>query len=83
MALVACPECGHQVSTLARSCPSCGAPVAAGAPEPARREPVVTSGLLGKVVAVIGAWLVVPWVVRMVAFLAGIVMLIVMFATAR
>lgn len=25
MALVACPECGHTVSTTAQACPSCGA----------------------------------------------------------
>lgn len=31
MALIACPECGRQVSTQATACPGCGAPVA-GAP---------------------------------------------------
>ena len=29
MALVDCPECGHQVSSAAPSCPYCGIPVAA------------------------------------------------------
>ena len=80
MALVACTECGKQVSTQASTCPSCGAPVAGG---PVRREPVVNAGLLGKVAAVVGAWLVVPWIVRLLAFLAGIAMLIVMFRSAR
>ncbi len=28
MSLINCPECNHQVSTLATSCPNCGAPVA-------------------------------------------------------
>ena len=28
MALIACPECGQQVSTAAKSCPACGYPVA-------------------------------------------------------
>lgn len=28
MALVACPECGHQVSSAANSCPHCGHPLA-------------------------------------------------------
>jgi uncharacterized membrane protein YvbJ len=28
MALTACSDCGHQVSTGATACPSCGAPVA-------------------------------------------------------
>jgi zinc ribbon protein len=26
MALAKCPECGHDVSTRAKACPSCGAP---------------------------------------------------------
>jgi hypothetical protein len=29
MALIPCPECGRQISTLASSCPGCGCPVAA------------------------------------------------------
>ena len=80
MALVACSECGKQVSTQAASCPSCGAPVNGGS---ARREPVVNAGLLGKVVTAVGAWLVVPWIARLLVFLAGIVMLIVMFSSGR
>jgi uncharacterized membrane protein YdbT with pleckstrin-like domain len=28
MALIKCPECGHDVSTLADRCPNCGAPMA-------------------------------------------------------
>ena len=28
MALISCSECGHQVSSAAPTCPSCGAPVA-------------------------------------------------------
>lgn len=27
MALMQCPECGHDVSTLAQSCPNCGYPI--------------------------------------------------------
>jgi hypothetical protein len=27
MALIDCPECGHQISELAESCPSCGVPL--------------------------------------------------------
>lgn len=26
MALISCPECGHQISSLSRSCPNCGRP---------------------------------------------------------
>ncbi|MEO5736982.1 MAG: zinc ribbon domain-containing protein [Variovorax sp.] len=84
MALIACPECGKQVSTQASTCPSCGASVPGStAPASGRREPLVNAGLLGKIAAVVGAWLVVPWVVRLLAFLAGIAMLIVMFRSAR
>jgi hypothetical protein len=36
MALVACADCGTQVSTRATACPKCGAPV--GAPAPASTE---------------------------------------------
>jgi hypothetical protein len=28
MALIACPECGKQVSNSAPACPNCGAPIA-------------------------------------------------------
>ena len=84
MALVACSECGKQVSTLATSCPSCGAPVNGGGDgSAARREPVVNAGLLGKLVTAMGAWLVIPWIARLLVFLAGIVMLIVMFRSGR
>lgn len=31
MAIISCPECGHQVSDRAASCPSCGTPLAAAA----------------------------------------------------
>ncbi|RYF32898.1 MAG: zinc ribbon domain-containing protein [Comamonadaceae bacterium] len=83
MALVACSECGKQVSTQAASCPSCGAPVNGGAAGTARREPVVNASLLGKLVTAMGAWLVIPWIARLLVFLAGIVMLIVMFRSGR
>ncbi len=36
MALIKCPECGHDVSTLADRCPNCGAPVAAMGQAPGR-----------------------------------------------
>lgn len=32
MALIACAECGHQVSDRAAACPQCGAPVTSQAP---------------------------------------------------
>lgn len=33
MALIACPECGREVSTAAASCPNCGTPLRGSAPE--------------------------------------------------
>ncbi len=36
MALIACPECGREVSDKALACPHCGNPIA-----PAERPPVV------------------------------------------
>ncbi|MBP6898041.1 MAG: zinc ribbon domain-containing protein [Pseudacidovorax sp.] len=81
MALIDCPDCGRRVSPRAPSCPNCGAPITAkGRPADQR---LVTPGLLGRLAAVLGAWLVFPWVARLLAFLAGIALLIVMFTTAR
>jgi len=41
MALVKCPDCGHDVSTAASACPNCGRPMAAmSAPAPAPALPV-------------------------------------------
>jgi uncharacterized membrane protein YdbT with pleckstrin-like domain len=42
MALIACPECGNQISTEAKACPTCGYPVAersASAPASASPAP--------------------------------------------
>jgi hypothetical protein len=39
MALIACPECGRQVSDKAPLCPHCGMPNAAEAPPPASAPP--------------------------------------------
>ncbi len=38
MALIACPDCGKQVSDEARSCPACGFPVAARVAQMKREE---------------------------------------------
>lgn len=38
MALIACTECGHQVSDRAAACPHCGAPVATPSTTPERAE---------------------------------------------
>lgn len=67
MALTACKECGNQVSTLAASCPKCGAPVADRAPAAMvcrhcniqlvaheKTSMVSTAGILGAVGFLIG-----------------------------
>ena len=43
MALVKCPECGHEVSDRAASCPKCACPLSATG-----EKVEVTSGLLGQ-----------------------------------
>ena len=37
MAIIACSECAHEVSSQAAACPNCGAPIAARATKPKRR----------------------------------------------
>ena len=65
MALIPCPECGHQVSTEAKSCPSCGYPLA--------RRPGGPAGDPGEVLLAVRpswwhyfwllvfCWLIIPW----------------------
>jgi hypothetical protein len=57
MGLIACPDCGGQVSTSAASCPKCGAPVRASA---APAAPVDVRAVERKVnlVKVLGTFLV-------------------------
>ena len=60
MALINCPECSHQVSTLAKTCPQCGFPIA---------NPVASTAPLLEVRPswwnyfwyLCFAWLLVPW----------------------
>jgi TusA-related sulfurtransferase len=61
MAIIACKECGHQVSDKAASCPSCGAPLAAAVKPRGRAKRVVrgfliTSVAVGLIAAVL--WLI-------------------------
>jgi tRNA_anti-like len=61
MAIIACKECGHQVSDKAASCPSCGAPIAAAVKPRGRAKRVVrgfliTSAAVGLIAAVL--WLI-------------------------
>ena len=73
MALVKCPECGHTISTQAVSCPSCGYVLKSGAGNDAGgalHSPHVWSAA----VMALGAWLVTPWIVRLIVALGLLVL---------
>jgi uncharacterized membrane protein YvbJ len=74
MALIACPECGRQVSSAAPACPQCGYPVAGKAGR------VIDSNVANKAVGAIGGWLIVPWIARLVAVVVFGIVAIVMFS---
>ncbi|WP_028603973.1 zinc ribbon domain-containing protein [Ottowia thiooxydans] len=78
MALIQCPECGHTISTQATACPSCGHPQrlnANGQSANALQSPRVWTTALG----VLGAWLVTPWLARLIVALAVCVLAYFMF----
>lgn len=83
MALIQCPECGREVSSQAPACPACGYPLQAGngpghvppTPPPAWQSPHVWS----RVATVLGAWLVTPWIARLIVALAVCVVAYFMF----
>jgi predicted amidophosphoribosyltransferase len=62
-----CPACSRPVSPEAAGCPNCGHPIQATRP----RSPWAT---LAKVV---GAWVIAPWVARVLVFLAACVVAVV------
>lgn len=69
MSLVACPECAHQVSTRAFTCPGCGYPM----PTPAGSSAAGSAIHAGNAASiaktagtVAGIWLTAPWVARLV-----------------
>ncbi|WEI17564.1 zinc ribbon domain-containing protein [Acinetobacter proteolyticus] len=72
MALISCPECSRQVSTQANSCPHCGYPLQTqhNAPEP---EELQSSHVLSRAIMALGAWLVTPWITRLLFGLAVLV----------
>ncbi len=72
MALIPCPECKREVSTRAIACPACGCPIAEGREREAApsTRPVVDAGVLGKLAAVLGAWVVAPHVERTIGIVA-------------
>ena len=74
MALIACPECGREVSTVAKSCPACGFPVAENLPAVANAAVASSNELLAEIRPswwryfwwLCFAWLIVPFIVAWV-----------------
>jgi len=72
MALITCPDCGHEVSTAAASCPNCGRPMtplaapataqSAGAEETLWRGRPSLAAVAGKFVALVVVAIVIPFV---------------------
>lgn len=76
MALMRCPECGREVSSQAPACPSCGYPLQAKAQPP---NALQSPHLWGRVALALGAWLVTPWIARLIVALAVCVLAYFMF----
>lgn len=81
MALVQCPECGHQFSSQAPACPSCGHPLQnRAASSPAQPQHALQSPhVWGRVAVALGAWLVTPWIAKLIVALAVCVLAYFMF----
>lgn len=80
MALMRCPECAREVSSHAPACPSCGYPLQGNAPSSHGAKNVFQSPhLWGRMALVLGAWLVTPWIVRLIFALAVCVLAYFMF----
>lgn len=78
MPVIACPDCGRDVSTLAPTCPHCGRPSPAGttpitpAPQPVAEETVwrgtpAATLLIGRVIIMLAIVIIVPLVTHLVA----------------
>jgi len=83
MPVIACPDCGRDVSTIAPTCPHCGrpspagtAPIAASAVPPTAPEQMVWRGtpaatlLIGRVLIMIAIVIVVPLLARLASRMA-------------
>ena len=82
MALIRCPECGREISSQAPACPSCGYPLQAdGKPASPGTPPTALQSphLWGRVAMVLGAWLVTPWIAKLIVALAVCVLAYFMF----
>src|SRR5688500_8792351 len=80
MPVIACPDCGRDVSTLAPSCPNCGrpspamtAPILPAAAAPPAKEETVWRGtpswtlLMGRLIGLIAAVIVLPVMTHLLA----------------
>ncbi|KRD48307.1 MULTISPECIES: zinc ribbon domain-containing protein [Acidovorax] len=81
MALIRCPECGREVSSQAPVCPSCGYPIQARNAPPVAQQPnaLQSPHLWGRLAMVLGAWLVTPWIAKLIVALAVCVLAYFMF----
>ncbi len=83
MAVISCPDCGHDVSTSAPACPHCGRPSPAGmtpiaaVPGPPLQEQTLWQGtpswmlLVGKIVVIVLTLIALPIVAHFVAVAAS------------
>ena len=80
MALIRCPECSREVSSQAPACPACGYPIQAkNAPPGEPRGALQSPHLWGRLAVVLGAWLVTPWIAKLIVALAVCVLAYFMF----
>ena len=80
MALIKCPECAREVSSNAPACPACGYPLrATGAPPAQPHNALQSPHVWGRVAVALGAWLVTPWIARLIVALAVCVLAYFMF----
>jgi len=80
MALIRCPECGREVSSEAPACPSCGYPLKAkGASSAEPQSALQSPHVWGRAAIALGAWLVTPWIAKLIVALAVCVLAYFMF----
>ena len=76
MALIPCPACARQVSEAAVACPNCGHPIADGNggtfKQALTRPEAVKSGF-----TVLGVFVAAPWIARVLAVVAFVILAIV------
>ena len=76
MALIPCPACARQVSEAAVACPNCGHPIAGGQggtfKQALTRPEAVKSGF-----TVLGVFVAAPWIARVLAVIAFVILAIV------